>query len=213
MDATQVLDVEKELQFIEKSEIDKLEELTSYAELRKQKIIRVICKILIWCWVLILLPILIFISVIVFSPTSGHNMFGYTYYLVTSNSMEPEINESDLIIVKTDFSVEDITIGTDITFLRENDGKIVTHRVKSFKDTESGRVYITRGVNNNFDDKEINFNDILGIKYSVKPILGRVITFFRTTGGMIFMFSMFAIIFASIYISFLLSNDIRATGK
>ena len=127
--------------------------------------------------------------------------------------MVPEIDVFDMIVVKTDFTIDDVKVGTDVTFLRESDGKIVTHRVKSFEDTESGRVYITRGVNTTFDDAPLNFNNIMGVKVKVSPVLGDIVTFFRSPGGMIVLFSFFAVLIAGIYISFIFSNDIRAVGK
>ena len=194
-------------------ENDNLDEMASYKNLRKKRVKRAISRCILWSLIMVLLPILVFFTVVIVSPTSGHNFFGYTFYLVTSNSMVPEIDVFDMIVVKTDFTIDDIQVGTDVTFLRESDGKIVTHRVKSFEDTESGRVYITRGVNTTFDDAPLNFNNIMGVKVRVAPILGDIVTFFRSPGGMIVLFSFFALLIAGIYISFIFSNDIRAVGK
>lgn len=194
-------------------ENDNLDEMSSYKNLRKKRIKRAVSRCILWSLIVICLPILVFFTVVVVSPTTGHNFFGYTFYLVTSNSMVPEIDVFDMIVVKTDFTIDDIQPGTDVTFLRESDGKIVTHRVKSFEDTESGRVYTTRGVNTSFDDAPLNFNNIMGVKVRVAPILGDIVTFFRSPGGMIVLFSFFAVLIAGIYISFIFSNDIRAVGK
>ena len=194
-------------------EIDNLDELSSYKSLRRKRIKLAVTRACIWLLSLIILPLMVFLSVMVFSSNKGHNFFGVTYYLVTSDSMEPEINQWDMIVVKSDFTIEDIDIGSDITFLREFDGKIVTHRVTSFEDTESGRMYTTKGVNNIFYDEPVNFNNVLGVKKAVKPILGDIVVFFRSVPGMIVMFSFFGLVMAGIFISFKVSNDIRAVGK
>ena len=85
--------------------------------------------------------------------------------------------------------------------------------MKSFVDTSRGREFITHGINNNFDDQPVNYNDVLGIMIDIRPTTGMILTFFRSTAGMIVMFSTFATILIGLYISFLLSNDIRSVGK
>ena len=194
-------------------QIDNLDELSSYKNLRRKRIRLAITRSVLWTVIVLLLPIIIFITVVVFSPNSGHSFFGYTYYLVTTESMRPEIDVGDMIVVKTNFTIDDIEIGTDITFIRDFDEKVVTHRVRSYEDTEEGRVYITRGINTTFYDDPINFNNILGVKIRVDAGLGKIVTFFRSTVGMITMFSFFAALFVGFYFSFKYSNDIRAVGK
>lgn len=195
-------------------EIDKLNEMSSYKSLRKKRFKRAIIRACVWSIVVALLPVMVFLSVMVFSrPDTGHNFFGYTFYLISSESMEPEIMQWDMIIDKTKFSVDDIEVGSDITYLRASDGKVVTHRVKSFKDTDAGRVYTTRGANNLFDDEPVNFNDVLGVKVRVAPVLGDIVMFFRSVVGMIVMFSLFAGIIVGIYFSLKVSNNIKAVGK
>jgi len=194
-------------------DVDNLDEITSYRALRKKRQKRAIIRAILWTFIVLLLPIFIFFTVIIISPTGGHNFFGYTFYIVTETSMVPEFGVNDMIIVKTDFNVDDITVGTDVTFIRESDGQVVTHRVKSFTDTEKGREYITRGVNNSFDDDPVNFNNILGIKINQSTTAGNVIMFLRSGIGMVVLFTFFGVIIAGLYISFKLSNDIRAVGK
>ena len=133
---------------------DNLDEMASYKNLRKKRLKRALVSAILWLILIIILPIMVFLGVMVFSsPDTGHNFFGYTFYLVSANSMVPEIEPWDMIIDKTNITIDDIEIGTDITFVRRDDGKVVTHRVKSFKDTESGRIYITRGINNTVQSK------------------------------------------------------------
>lgn len=195
-------------------EIDTLDERVSYRNLRKKRIKRAVSRAILWTVIVLLLPIMVFFTIIVFSPNSGHSFFGYTFYIVASNSMRPEFEEGDMIIVKTDFSFEEIQIGTDITFVRESDGKIVTHRIRSYADTENGREYTTRGINNMVDDDTtVNFNNIIGVKIKTLVAFGDVITFFRSTVGMIVLFLSFGLLMAGIFISFKFSNDVRAVGK
>ena len=194
-------------------DIDNINELASYKALRGKRFKRAILRTVLWFFIILLLPVMIFFTVIICSPNSAHNFFGYTFYIVSSNSMVPDFDENDMIVVKTNFSIDEIKIGTDITFLRADDGQIVTHRVKSFEDTESGRVYTTRGINNSFDDSPVNFNDIQGIKINSSRPIGNIIVFLRSGIGLVVLFLFFGLIIAGLYISFAYSNDIRAVGK
>ena len=54
--------------------------------------------------------------------------FGYTPYTVQSGSMEPTYHVGSLIYVK-EIAPEDITVGTPITFVVNDDLLIATHRV------------------------------------------------------------------------------------
>jgi len=196
-------------------EIDTMDELVSYKSLRKRRIKLAITRAVIWTLIVALLPIIVFCIVMVFSSNSGNNFFGYSYYIVETGSMRPEFSEGDLIIVKTNFTIDEIQSGVDISFVREIDGKVVTHRVKSFEDTENGREYITYGINvpqgNDLDT--VNYNNIIGLRIATSESLGEVIMFLRSPSGMVVMFSVFALMFAGVFVSFRLSNDIRAVGK
>ncbi|MBQ9790044.1 MAG: signal peptidase I [Clostridia bacterium] len=196
-------------------ETDTLDELASYKNLRKKRIKRAISRAVLWTLLVGLLPIFVFFSVIIFSPNTGNSFFGYTLYLVKTNSMVPEFCPGDMIMVKTNFSIDDIKPGTDITFVRLSDGEIVTHRVKSYVDTENGREYTTYGINvpQGDDDDPVNFNNILGVRIKTLTTLGSIVTFFRSTVGLIVFFAIFAVLIGGIYVSFVFSNDIRAVGK
>jgi len=192
-----------------------MDELSSYKSLREKRLKRAISRAILWTAIVLLLPVLIFFTVIVFSPNASHTFFGYTFYLVETGSMRPEFSEGDMILVKTNFSMDEIKVGTDITFIREADGEIVTHRVMSFVDGETGREYTTYGINvpQGADSGTVNYNNIIGVRLKTLVLLGDIVTFFRSTVGMIVMFGMFAVLIAGIYVSFAVSNDIRAVGK
>lgn len=193
---------------------DYFDEMASYKNLRKKRLKRAISRVVLWAFIIVLLPILVFFTIVVFSSNSGHSFFGYTFYLVESNSMVPDFEANDIIIVKTSFKMEEIKKGTDITFVRESDGKIVTHRVQKFEDGEDGREYTTRGINNIANDEgTVNFNNIIGVKVATASALGKTVTFFRSTLGLILLIISFGAIVFGIYVSFRFSNDIRAVGK
>lgn len=193
---------------------DYYDEMVGYKNLRKKRLKRAITRVILWFFVIVLLPIMVFFTIVVFSSNSGHSFFGYTFYLVESNSMMPEFEMGDIIVVKTSFTMDEIQRGTDITFVRESDGKIITHRVQKYEDDEDGREYTTRGIHNVLNDENtVNYNNIIGVKVAVAHTLGQMVTFFRSTIGIIVLVLTFGAIVFGIYVSFRLSNDIRAVGK
>ena len=72
-----------------------------------------------------------------------------------SNSMSPVIEKGNKIIIKKQNEYE---IGDIITYIN-NDGNLITHRI--IKKYEDG--FITKGDNNNTEDKEkVRKNQVLG---------------------------------------------------
>ena len=97
-------------------------------------------------------------TTISYSKTGLVKFFGYSYHIIQSNSMEPEINVGDLVIVKK-VPYDQIEVGDDILFKCEDPspdyapiyGKYVVHKVVDIVDAENG-IYKTRGVHNLKDD-------------------------------------------------------------
>ena len=82
------------------------------------------------------------------------SIFGYSFFKVATGSMEPNISENDIIIVKdnSDYQVDDI-----ITY-KENDSYI-THRIVAINNDN----LITKGDANNTNDEAINKSQVLGV--------------------------------------------------
>jgi signal peptidase I len=74
--------------------------------------------------------------------------FGYKPMTVLTNSMKPEISAGDMILVK-ETKIGNIKKGDILTF-QTADKRVVTHRVAQV--TQQG--FITKGDNNNVEDKE-----------------------------------------------------------
>ena len=132
--------------------------------------------------VLIVIFIIILYNVILVGISSidneeSLNLFGYQAYIITSNSMEPEINNGDVVIVRQ-CKEEDLNINDIITF--DKDGRINTHRITNIINEEGKVKYITKGDNNSIEDQEkIEFSNIKG-KMTIKiPYLGNVIMFLQ----------------------------------
>lgn len=132
--------------------------------------------------VLIVIFIIILYNVILVGITSIDNekslsLFGYQAYIITSDSMKPEINSGDVVVIKQ-CNEEELSTDDIITF--EKNGKINTHRIINIIN-ENGKVeYITKGDNNSIEDQErIEFSNVRG-KMTIKiPYLGNVIMFLQ----------------------------------
>ena len=160
------------------------------------------------------MPIFVFFSIVIINPRAGHNIFGYTFYIVVSESMRPNIEVGDCVIIKNVTSRDDVQIGTDITFIRESDGETVTHRVIKMITNEDGEIeYITKGTNNiNADAGSVSFENIIGVRVRTAHVLGQVVSFFRTPYGIVTFLAIFVLIIFGFYASFKASDDIRAVG-
>lgn len=94
-------------------------------------------------------------STISYAKTGLVNFFGYSFHVIQSPSMEPDIKVGDVVIVKR-VPFDQIDVGDDILFKCEDTtsavyGKYIVHRVIEKTDTEG--VYKTKGVNNPGPDK------------------------------------------------------------
>ena len=98
----------------------------------------------------------------------------YKAYLISTESMEPEIKKGDAIIIKK-VDEEQLKVNDIITF--KIDEEIITHRIVQINDNGTEKTYVTKGDNNNVEDHEIlTFDDIEGKQVMKIPYLGKVIS-------------------------------------
>ena len=133
--------------------------------MENNKIIKIITNILI----ITILIITIFISYTYINlkvlKKDYPNIFGYTFFEVTTGSMSPAIKKNDIIIVKlnTKYQKNDI-----VTF--KSSKSYVTHRIID----KSNKNVITKGDANNTKDKIMNINKIIGRVVLTIPKAGRL---------------------------------------
>lgn len=205
---------EKPIAELKQSQVNRIDELDSYKKLRRKRKNRAVARFVIWALVILLMPFFVLTFVIVTNPREGHNFFGYTFYIVSSESMKGVFDVNDCVVVKKVRSQKDLKIGDDISFIRSSDGQIVTHRIIATQENERGEiVYVTKGVHNmSADPGMVSFSDVVGKKVAVFSALGHVIMFFRTPAGIItFLAVMVAIVFTFLYL-YRRANDIRSVG-
>ena len=105
------------------------------------------------------------------------NLFGYSAYIITSDSMTPEINKGDVVITRK-IGEDEIEVNDIITFYEE--GQNITHRVMEITDVDGYKEYKTKGDNNQVEDsKTVNFDNINGKVILKIPFLGSIISFMK----------------------------------
>ncbi len=199
---------------LKKSRLDTYDELESYKRLRKRRIKIAWYRMLIWMLVLVFVPVFVFTAVVIVSPTKVHNFFGLTFYIVRTESMKPNIDVNDCIVLRRITSQDDISIGDDITFIRDSDGETVTHKVFAIEEKDGQKYFITKGTNNaSVDAGMTSFDSIIGVRIATIGWLGQTIMFFRTWYGLMTFILGFVLMLGLFYLSFRISDDIRAVGK
>lgn len=91
-------------------------------------------------------------------------VFGMSFLVVTTGSMEPNIDSGELIII----AEKDKYFKNDIVTYLDNDGFLITHRIV---DMNEKRV-VTKGDNNNLNDPEISIENIQGKVMLHSKLLG-----------------------------------------
>lgn len=132
-------------------------------------------KEILYVILIILIYNIILVGISYISRQDFNGIFGYKAYNITTNSMEPNINKGDIILIKKPKKEEKIKIGDVISF--KNDGQIITHRIVDISDTNGVKRYITKGDNNNVPDlQKISFEQIEGVEILRIPYLGQIVS-------------------------------------
>lgn len=99
------------------------------------------------------------------------NVFGYKPFIVLSNSMEAEIHKGDLVLTKM---VNPKKLKkNDVIAFRDAENTVTTHRIIDIVEKEGEKYFITKGDNNNTQDKNlVEFSDVEGIYIARFPSLG-----------------------------------------
>lgn len=145
----------------------------------------------------------LFVLMEIFIPDQAIHVLGFRNYAVVSDSMEPEINVNDVVVVR-EINPEELKPGDKITFYTylptiydDEEGNtiyqrsVVTHYLGEISSDQSGSIYKTYGIKNNPDlsydtwrDEngqltEIRDDDIIGIVAFKIPWIGMISMFFR----------------------------------
>lgn len=117
---------------------------------------------------LLIVLIIIFLSNICYSKfilkDNLIKIFGKSVVIVTTGSMEPEINAGDMVIIS---EMKNYEKGDIITY-QDNEGFLVTHRIVEINQN----TFIAKGDFNNLNDEENSNNNIKGKVIFHSKLLG-----------------------------------------
>lgn len=160
--------------------------------------------------VIVLLPIL-FVNIVIIAksyinPDKVPDFMGWKPFITLSGSMETAISTGDLILVK---EVDPATLKVgDIIAYREDKETVITHRIIELYEDEGQTKFVTKGDNNNTEDRNlVEFSQVEGKFQKRIPKLGNVAMFLQTPTGILVALSIPALI----YILYRLSS--RRTDK
>ena len=134
---------------------------------------------------IILLPILFINGVILINsymhPGEIPSFFGWKPFIVLSGSMETEIYPGDIAVAKEDASFNK---GDIIAFKEDN--IVITHRIVEVINENGTTKYITKGDNNNTEDRGFVLPEqVEGVFKFRIPRLGNFAMFIQTPTGII----------------------------
>ena len=103
------------------------------------------------------------------------NLFGIGIYTIITESMVPEYEVGDMIFAKVT-DLEDLKVGDDVVYEGKVDtfkDKVITHRITEI----DGENIQTRGINNDFDDPPIVYDQVYGkvvFKFTLLSIFSKL---------------------------------------
>lgn len=115
--------------------------------------------------------------------------FGHRLFVVTTNSMQPEIPVRSAIFVKK-VDINKLKANDIITFKEgyDNNNNIIfnTHRIVRSIPKEKNLTFITKGDNNNIEDSKIRYpDDIYGKVVLISPKFGGFLIFLKSPLGLV----------------------------
>lgn len=126
----------------------------------------------------------------ILKPNKTPSFLGVKTYVIISESMEPNIEIGDIVVVKAE---ENLDIGDVISYRKGQ--SVITHRITQINKNENGEIeYRTQGDNNNVEDEEsIKPSNIEGKVIKIVPKLGKVTLILQNKVIIIFIFIIFYI--------------------
>ncbi len=128
--------------------------------------------------VLIIIAAVFVLCTVIFTKSGeAPSVFGYTALRVTTGSMKPTYDVDTLIVVKK-VDPETIKVNDVISFYSQDpvlDGAVNTHRVVEILEEEQGRVFVTKGDNNNVTDAyNVESEYLIGKVVASSIVIGKI---------------------------------------
>ena len=148
------------------------------------KLISKILKISSYCVFGLIICLSVFVLTLRFLGDSP-SVFGYSFYYVLTESMEPEINSGDMILGKYT-EPENLRVGDIVTYVGDTGtfkDKIITHQIIEI----DGDIVVTKGVANEDPDPAIYSSQILSKFVATIPVAGDIFSVINSKLGFIFL--------------------------
>ena len=160
----------------------------------KNEVFRKIANIIFY----VILIFFLFVSVVIVKAKIKNEqpeIFGYKFYIVLTGSMSPEIEISDMVVVK-ETDIEKLTEGDIITFRSQASGNTITHRINHINEKNE---IITKGdANNSIDHGVVKEEQIVGKVTLSIPRIGYIFQFIQNNLKIILIVVVMIVVTASI---------------
>lgn len=143
--------------------------------IEKHKNKKSITKTVLYALIIIIIYNIFIVGVSELLNGTEKTIWGFKAYIVTTESMKPNIKPGDIIIIK--HTKEELLEVEDVITFKNSNGVTITHRITDIIQAQEGeKEYITKGDNNKAEDAEkIKYEQIEGSKVLKVPYLGKII--------------------------------------
>ena len=146
-------------------------------DIQKRKELHARIRKLVYIFLVIILYNIVLLYMSYIDKFDTPSFYIYKAYVITTNSMEPELKKDDVVVIKK-AKADYLKQGDIITF--KQNGETITHRIVQIDDIEDGKLYITKGDNNNVQDEQgLRFDQIEGKLVIKIPQLGKMVASFK----------------------------------
>lgn len=146
-------------------------------DIQKRKELHARIRKLVYIFLVIILYNIVLLYMSYIDKFDTPSFYIYKAYVITTNSMEPELKKDDVVVIKK-AKADNLKQGDIITF--KQNGETITHRIVQIDDIENGKLYITKGDNNNVQDEQgLRFDQIEGKLVIKIPQLGKMVASFK----------------------------------
>lgn len=180
-------------------------------DIQKRKELHARIRKLVYIFLVIILYNIVLLYMSYIDKFDTPSFYIYKAYVITTNSMEPELKKDDVVVIKK-AKADNLKQGDIITF--KQNGETITHRIVQIDDIEDGKLYITKGDNNNVQDEQgLRFDQIEGKLVIKIPQLGKMVASFKNGVIIVLVLLISAIIYLNRITAKERSNIRRAKKK
>ena len=149
-----------------------------------RKLISKIIKITSYCLVGLIIALSVFVLTLRFLGETP-SIFGYSFYYVLTESMEPEIEAGEMILGEQ-AAPEDLRVGDIVTYQGQTGAvkdKIITHKIVEI----DGDIITTKGVANDLADPPISSSQVMSRYVGTIPLAGDIFSAINSKLGFVFL--------------------------